>query len=126
MKIILELSEDHARVVRDACELLMRMKLGQYNFPAEILMGLPSQAEMPTDEYCLRRELARDVMRAYLSVVGCKEGEPKDEAEKLAYEVWGTIRHAEWAREQGDTWDVRCREPLHESKATMPICKVVG
>ena len=132
MKIILELSEDHARVVQDACEMLMRMRLGQTMQPTELMLGWPMHQGMSTDEYCIRRDIAYDALKAFLTAVGCREGLPKDEMEMLAYEVWGTIRHAVWQHENPDTkdswdadsWDVRSQEPLSESGKPMPVCRV--
>ena len=40
-KVVLELTKEHAQVVQDACEVLMRMKLGQTAFPTEVMLGWP-------------------------------------------------------------------------------------
>ena len=133
MKIALEISESHARVVQDACELLMRMKLGQSTFPTEIMLGWPGHEEMSTKEYCRRRDIANPIMEAYLKTVlgrnayGLPDGK-KDEVECMAYEVWGTIRHAIWQHEHpngSESWSVLSQPPLHESDGPMPKCEVI-
>lgn len=129
MTYTLTMSEDHARIVRDACEMYMRMKLGQSGSPFEMLVGLDGMIQMDTQEYCRKRDIAKPIMEAYLAVVnGLDGGRAKgiaDKAEKLAYEVWGTIRHAEWEYDHGDSWDVRSRGPICESGVGLPKCEVV-
>ena len=126
-KVTLIMSTAHARVVRDACEMLMRMKLGQYNAPWDGLVGIGSNgSKWDVNEYCVRQDIASDIMRAYLRACGYKDGTDKDDIEQMAYEVWGAIRHAEWASEEhepGD-WDVRSQEPLSESGKGVPQCRI--
>ena len=130
-KIILELTREHAQVVQDACEMLMRMKLGQPSFPTELLLGWPSHERMSTDEFCLRRDMANEIMRTYLFAVlgrnnyGYPDGR-KDDTEALAYEVWGTIRHEtyKYYYQDDDFYDVRSQEPMNESGKTMPKCRI--
>ena len=131
-KVIVELTREHAQTVQDACELLMRLKLGQTSYPTELLLGWPTHEEMDMKEYCLRRDMANDILRTYLfAVLGRNNaGWPngvKDEVEAMAYEVWGTIRHTLYMHDGGeyDTYDVRSREPLNESGKGMPKCRIV-
>lgn len=132
-KITLELTREHAQVVQDACEMLMRMKLGQTRYAIDTLIGWPKpdKGDMDMKEYCLRRDMANDILETALRVLlgDNKYGQPdreKDEVEALAYEVWGTMRHELWKHENGDkdSWDVRSQEPLSESGLTMPVCRV--
>ena len=125
--VTLTLTREHTQVVQDACELLMRLKLGQTFFATELLLGWPEHEGMDTHEYCLLRDIANDILRGYLKAVGCPEGTPKDLKEHIAYEVWGTLRHAFWKHENPgvtDSWDVRSQEPLSESGLRMPMCEV--
>lgn len=124
-KIILELTREHAQTVMDACEMLMRMKLGQTSYPTELMLGGPlfHQNGMSVDEYCMRRDIANDILRAFLRATGNKEGTEKDMVENMAYEVWGTIRHTFWKAENpdgGDSWSVASQPPLSESGLRMP------
>lgn len=127
--VTLTLTREHAETVQDACELLMRLKLGQTAFPTELMLGWPLYHDKIKDieEYCMRREIANDILRAYLRAVGNLEGTPKDATENRAYEVWGTIRHAFWKAEHpngGDSWSVCSQPPLSESGLTMPVCEI--
>ena len=132
-KIVLELSEEHARIVMDACEMLMRMRLGQESYPTELMLGWPLHDGMSTDEYCIRRDVGGELMRTYLGVVLGKNAwhmpnGRKDDLEAMAYEVWATMRHAMFKHEHpgvGETYDVRSSPPLSESGKEMPVCKVV-
>lgn len=124
--VTLTMTREHAQVVQDACELLMRMKLGQAMFPTELLLGWPD-GSISMNEYCKRRDWANNVLRAYLDIVGCYQGCEKDEVEHMAYEVWDTLRHAFWKHENPgvtDSWDIRSQEPLSESGLEMPKCEV--
>lgn len=131
-KIVLELTREHAQIVQNACEMLMRLKLGQTGCMVDMLIGWPKpDREMNIHEYCLRRDMANDILKTALRVLlgdnkyGLPDGQ-KDKDEALAYEVWGTIRHALYINDGGeyDTYDVRSNEPLNESGLTMPKCEV--
>mgnify|MGYP006988866287 CR=1 FL=1 len=129
-KIILEMTREHAQTVQDACEMLMRMKLGQTSYPTELMLGWPGYDKkgMSIDAYCIRRDIANDILRAFLRTTGNSAGTEKDMLEQTAYEIWGTIRHAFWKAENpdgGTDWDVRSQPPLSESGLTMPECRVV-
>lgn len=124
--VTLTLTREHAETVQDACELLMRLKLGQTSFPTELMLGWPN-SEMSVQEYCLRRDIANDALKAFLRAVDNAEGTEKDELEQMAYEVWDTIRHALWKRENldgGDSWSVCSQPPLSESGLKMPVCEI--
>ena len=126
--ITLTMTRDHAQVVQDACELLVRLKLGQTSYPTELMLGWPNYKDkgMSMTEYCKRRDIANDILRAFLKAVGNPEGTPKDDVENMAYEVFGTIRHALFMHDypDNDGWSVASREPLSESGRTMPKCEV--
>lgn len=134
-KITLELTREHAQIVQDACEMLMRLKLGQTVCAVDMLIGWPKpdKGDMDMKEYCLRRDMANDILKTALRVLlgdnnyGQPEGK-KDDAETLAYEIWGTLRHALYMHDGGDydSYDVRSREPMSESGLKMPVCRVDG
>lgn len=127
--VTLTLTEEHAQTVQDACEMLMRMKLGQTAMPTEFMMGWPKMLENKDeiDRYCAMREVAELALSTFLLATGCKAGKPKDQIEMLAYEIWGTIRHALWMHDhpRGDEWSTAAQEPLSESGLDMPKCEVM-
>ena len=131
-KIVFELSREHARIVQDACEMLMRLRLGQSSYAVELMLGWPTHEDMDMKEYCMRRDTANKVLEAFLHIVlgtngyGYPDGR-KDEIENLAYEVWGMIRHVLYLHDYPNdkSYDVRAHEPLKESKYPMPKCRVV-
>lgn len=125
--VTLTLTEEHAQTVQDACEMLMRMKLGQTRFPTELMLGWPYNLDKyDVNEFCLRHEIAETVLRAFLRTVGNPEGTPKDDVEHMAYEVYGTIRHALYLANGGDKdgWSTAAQKPLNESGLDMPKCEV--
>lgn len=124
--VTITMTRDHAWVVKEACEMLMRLKLGQTMMPIEVMLGWPNSG-MTIDEYCLRRDVARGALTAFLTAVG-HEGAAKDEVEQMAYEIYGTIRHALYIADGGDRngWSVAAREPLSESGREMPKCEVTN
>ena len=122
--VTITMTRDHAKVVQDACEMLMRMKLGQTMIPTELMLGWLRKA----DEYLLRRYIANNILNAYLTTVRQDDDEAKDEVEQMAYEVYGTIRHALYIADGGDPdgLSVAAREPLSESGREMPKCEVTN
>ena len=122
--VTITMTRDHAQVVQDACEMLMRMKLGQTMIPTELMLGWLRKA----DEYLLRRYIANNILNAYLTAVRQDDYEAKDEVEQMAYEVYGTIRHALYIADGGDRngWSVAAKEPLSESGREMPKCEVMN
>lgn len=122
--VTITMTRDHAWVVQDACEMLMRMKLGQTTMPTEVMLGWPNGG-MTIDEYCLRRDVAIGALTAFLTAVG-HVGAAKDDVEQMAYEIYGTIRHALYIADGGDRngWSVAAKEPLSESGREMPKCEV--
>ena len=129
MKLVMELTLEHAKVVQDACELLMRMKLGQTSFPTELMLGgIGAIGKYDVNEFCLRRDIAENVLRAFLRATGNQEGCEKDEIENMAYEVFGSIRYAIWKHEHpgaGGDWSVASQPPLSESGKGIPKCEVM-
>lgn len=121
--VTITMTRDHAEVVQEACEMLMRMKLKQTMMPTELMLRSPN---MMCDEYMLRKYIANDILKAFLTAVGRREGMAKDEVEQMAYEVYGTIRHALYIADGGDPdgLSVAAREPLSESGREMPRCEV--
>lgn len=134
--ITLTMTREHAQIVQNACEMLMRLKLGQTGYVVDMLIGWPKpdeKGDMDIKEYCLRRDMANDILKTALRVLlgdnkyGLPDGK-KDYAEALAYEIWGTMRHALYMHDGDDydCYDVRSREPMSESGLTMPVCRVEG
>lgn len=133
--ITLTMTREHAQIVQDACEMLMRLKLGQTVCAVDMLIGWPKpdRDDMDMKEYRLRRDMANDILKTALRVLlgdnkyGLPEGK-KDDAEARAYEIWGTLRHALYMHDGGeyDSYDVRSTEPMSESGLTMPVCRVEG
>ena len=125
--VTITMTREHAQVVQDACEMLMRMKLGQTMYPTELMLGGIGNRKYSIDEFCLRRDIAENALKAFLCATGNREGQEKDMTEMLAYEVWGTIRHTIWKHDnpdETDSWNIASLPPLNESGKNMPKCKV--
>ena len=127
--VTLTLTEEHAQTVQNACEMLMRMKLGQTAMPTEFMMGWPTILENKAeiDHYCAMRVVAERALSTFILATGYKAGKPKDKTEQMAYEIWGTIRHALWEHDhpRADGWSATALEPLNESGLDMPKCEVM-
>ena len=126
--VTLTLTEEHAQTVQNACEMLMRMKLGQTAMPTEFMMGWPTNSHDIAEikHRCDMMIVAKQALSTFLLATGHKEGRPKDQIEMLAYEVYGTIRHALYMANGGDKngWSVAAQKPLSESGLDMPKCEV--
>ena len=121
--VTLTITEEHARLVQDACELLMRMKLGQTAYPVELMLGI--HPNMSIEGFHKLQDIARQALDTFYIAVGA-QGAVKDRDEQLAYELWGTIRHAMYLADGGkpDSWSTASCPPLSETGLKMPVCEV--
>ena len=121
--VTLTMTEEHALLVQDACELLMRMKLGQTTYPVELMLG--SRHHMSAESIHKLEDIARQSLETFYIAVGA-QGAVKDRDEQLAYEVWGTIRHTMYLADGGkpDSWSTASCPPLSETGLKMPVCEV--
>ena len=90
--VTLTLTEEHAQTVQDACEMLMRMKLGQTAMPTEFMMGWPTILENKAeiDHYCEMREVAERALSTFILATGRK------------------TRPSRWPTRSGARSDTRC------------------
>lgn len=113
--VILELTEEQARIVSVACEFYARIRMGQFKEIALRTLDL----SIPCDDYCERRDHAerllleaRKELYPELHGVGHSYGIGKFEDADKAFDVHQVIRHA--------MGDERVPFSYHE----LPVCKV--
>ena len=96
-KYILDLTEEQAKTVAQACEFFARIKMGQFN---EIPYRLLSN-ELHGTDYCTRRNAAnkylldaRKVIYPQLNGIGHSYGAGKFADADRAFDVYQVLRHA--------------------------------
>lgn len=96
-KFILELNEEQAQTVAQACEFFARIKMGQFQ---EIPFLLLSN-ELSGGDYCRKRELAnkylldaRKAIYPELNGIGHSYGVGKFEDADRAFDVYQVLRYA--------------------------------
>lgn len=119
--VTLTMTRKHAKKIQDACDFLMRMKMGQTSHCAEYMMGWALSSDMDVDEYLQRRAAGSKVLDAFVQVTR-KDDRSRDD---IACEIWETIRHALYMADGGGSdYDVRRYEPMSLSGLEMPKCEV--
>ena len=113
-KYRLDLTEEQAKTVAQACEFFARIKMGQFNEIPSLLLG----AELSGTEYCARRDKAnkhlldaRKAIYPELNGIGHSYGAGKFADADRAFDVYQVLRHA-----MGDP-----REPF-QLRETLPGC----
>ena len=96
-KYILDLNEDQARTVAQACEFFARIKMGQFQEIPYLLLS----NELSGVDYCKKRELAnkylldaRKVIFPELNGIGHSYGVGKFADADRAFDVYQVLRYA--------------------------------
>ena len=96
-KYILDLNEEQAKTVAQACEFFARIKMGQFNEIPYLLLA----EELPGNDYCTRRDTAnkylldaRKEIYPELNGIGQSYGAGKFADADRAFDVFQVLRHA--------------------------------
>ena len=96
-KYILELTEEQAKIVAQACEFFARIKMGQFNEIPFLLLA----NELSGNDYCTRRDIAnkysldaRKAIYPELQGIGHSYGAGKFADADRAFDVYQVLRHA--------------------------------
>lgn len=125
-KYVLTLTREQAIMVKDACELFARLKIGQFERITEMLLDLH------LDDYCEKRDLANAVLRiaacALLGSYGYRT--PLVQQDDLHYRAWdihAAIRHCmAWHDEpEGNIWSVSFDKPYPHGDEPLPEIKIL-
>ena len=92
-KYILELSREQAIMVKDACELYARLRLGQFNEITEKILDVRN-----VKEYCERRDLANDILKVAACIIlgrniHMQPDGKKDALHNRAWNIYTAIRY---------------------------------
>lgn len=136
MKYALELSEEHAEIIKIALEEYFRLRMNQtWDFADDICFdgfNYESHTKEDFNERIERRDMFRDEFEKLLNTVhplqfrGGKFREQTIEMRR-AQDVWQVIRHKLYLDRGGDPngWSVDAREPLRISDEPLPKMEVV-
>lgn len=125
-RYILTLTRDQANMIKDACELMARLRIGQFDHITEKLLDVAV-----VDDYCRRRESAN----AFLTSAACAllgttiHGTPdgkKDQLHHRAWNIYATIRYCmAWHDTPEGGWSVCFDKPRPWGGESVPDCRVV-
>lgn len=125
-RVTLTLTRDQAFVVEQACELLARLHIGQFQMIPELLLNFG----IGMDEYCHRRDMANDILKiAAMEIFGRgpynqpKVGKKNIEHER-AWLVYTTLRYARsWYDHPDGGITVNYDKPMSIGEY-MPKCEI--
>lgn len=121
VRYVLTLTSSQAKEVRDAVELLMRLKLGQYN-------ELPYRlCNIGANDYCERRDKAEPYLKVAFEAMQAGKGPTdwKDDEWHRLYGIFQVLRHAIFKSEcpDGSLWSVASDTP-RMTLETEPLPKI--
>ena len=131
MRYTLEISEDHAEIIKIALEEYFRLRMNQtWDFADDICFdGFDYENHTPEDfdERIERRNMFRDELEKLLNVIhqlqfrGNKFREQTIEMRR-AQDIWQVIRHRLWKDRHGnkDDWCVDSRKPMPMTGEPLP------
>ena len=124
-KYILTLSREQAIMVKDACELFARLKIGQFDRITEKLL------DVSRDDYCERRDLVNGLLKIVAcAILGSTEYRtPLTQPDDLHHRAWNihaVIRHCmAWHdNPKGNIWSVNFDKPYPHGGEPLPEIKV--
>lgn len=123
-RVTLTLTRNQALIVEQACELLARLHIGQFNTVTEMLLDI----RRGMADYCLRRDMANDLLKmAAITIFGKGAyGQPDVKEKSVEHErawlVYTTLRHARsWHDNPAGGFTVNYDEPMSIGEY-MPKC----
>lgn len=122
---ILTLTPEQEYIVEQALELLARLHIGQFERIAELLCDPRDQ------DYCQRRDLARDLLRLAAIVVfgrspiNYPDVKEKSTEHELAWTIYSVLRYTRsWHENPEGGFTVNYDEPLNLTGGPMPKCEI--
>lgn len=127
-KYVLTLTRKQAYMVQDACELLARLKIGQFSRITELLLDLGLK------DYCERRDNVNDLFRVASNIIFGRNayGSPVAKQDAIHYRAWDiytVIRHAIWEHDNpgnNRSWCVAADPPVPHGNEPLPECEVIA
>lgn len=123
---ILTLTRDQAVMVKQACELYARLRIGQFEHITEKILDVRD-----VTDYCNRRDSANDLLKAAACIIlgkniyGTPEGK-KDKPHCRAWNIYAAIRYCmAWHDNPEGGWAVCFDKPFPWGGEAVPECKVI-
>ena len=128
-RVVLEVTREQAQIIERDCELLARLRLGQFEHITEACLDFGSA------EYCKRRDYVNPFLDAAAKVIygvttygypNCKE----DDVFHRAWSVYEVLRYTRCWHDhpEGGSWSVCFDPPLNRLPAgePLPTCEIKG
>lgn len=129
-KVVLTMTREQALVLEKACEALARLHIGQFEMIPDVAM---IGYDKGVDEYCRRREDARDALKLAACLIFGRNiyGQPDCSKNELHHRAWMLYEVLRYTRAwhdnpDGDHFGVCYDKPMQWiSGETMPKCEIV-
>lgn len=125
-KVELILSREQAEMVKDACELYARLRIGQLERIVEMMLDVRG-----AEDYCERRDTATALLRTVACIIFGRTayGSPdckKDALHHRAWNIYAALRHSlAWHDNPQGGWSVCYDEPYPWGGEAVPECRVI-
>lgn len=126
--VTLEFTRDQALVVEQACELLARLRIGQFNRITEMM--LKPNADTDLRDYCFRRDRANDALALASRLIygETSYGAPdcqKDELYQRAWNIFSVLRYTRsWHDNPNGGFSVCYDKPMSFIDERLPKCGI--
>ena len=130
-RFVLEVNEKRAELIRNALELYIRIRIGQWHETAEVCMRTDS--ELSGEDYYERKEQMRPLLGEARAIwfpelgkdLSGNYGVSKFADTRIAYDVFQVLRHRmSWVLHPEGSWTVDFDRPAQFSDQPFPLCEV--
>lgn len=129
-RVLLEMTPEQAGAVALACEMMMRLKLGQFNFISEALKNIEPGQNMTA--WCVERDTADELGNVMAKLVLGENSMRMPMAQgdatcHVCMDVWHTIRHTlAWDAHPEGGMAVDFYPPILHFGINAPKCRVIS
>lgn len=120
----LTLSREQAEIVESACELLARLRIGQFNRITELLLDVQD-----VESYGMRRDFANGALKLAASAIfdrGLGKNFDTDKLHHRAWDVYQVLRYTRAWHDNpaGNPMSVSFDKPVSFIGEKLPVCEV--
>ena len=129
--VILELTRDQAMMVEHACELMARLRIGQFKFITEVFVDMHDKKGVK--DFWFRRDRANEALDLAAKLIGCVtlyNNTPDFENNILHHRAWSIYEVLRYTRSwhdnpDGNHFGVCYDVPMSWIDEPLPECRIV-
>lgn len=126
-KVILELTREQANVIENACELIARLAIGQFETVTEKILPYKDR------DFCRKRDDANDALNLAAKIMfgrnqyNMPDCQKKDILHQRAWNIYQVLRYTRCWHDypEGDHFSVCFDKPMNLTDEPMPTCKIM-